>query len=89
MIYSAFSLIEHLEYSAVIQKQRRVLLIQHITAEYIVSEYLHILYTPRDYPECATNVCKYICCCWHNSQAQNECGYNKALWLLHQLLLIF
>lgn len=66
-----------------------MLLIKHIFAESVVSGCVHIFYTARDYPEGATNVCKSICCCWHNSQAQNECGYNKALWLLHQLLLIF
>lgn len=62
MIYSAkaFSLTEHLEYSALIQKQSCVLLIKHISAESVVSGYLDIFYTSRDYPECATNVNLFV-----------------------------
>lgn len=89
VIYSAkvFSLVQHLQSSAIIQEQSSLLLIQGIAGEY--TECLHMLFTQWNHPECATNVCKYICYCWHNPQAPNECGYSRTLWLLHQLLLFF
>lgn len=89
VIYRAkvFSLVQHLQSSAIIQEQSSLLLIQGITGEY--TECLHMLFTQWNHPECATNVCKYICYCWHNPQAPNECGYSRTLWLLHQLLLFF
>lgn len=89
VIYSAkvFSLVQHLQSSAITQEQSSLLLIQGIAGEY--TECLHMLFTQWNHPECATNVCKYVCYCWHNSQAPNECSYSRTLWLLHQLPLFF